>query len=336
MRSCRWLIATGPAAAMGPQFLPASSVIGIARALADLGQPAAILAIDPQGDPALVDRQVSDGVPVFSSPLPVSTLPALRAALGYPRLLCLPNLLAAYGLMKTRGLMLSAWLGEDDLALLANGRLPEEACFFADSAYVAGAAAGLTQQPVSLLVPPLVRVATDSLPTRQSRCVAVIGARPADGIEMVLRLAAARRDLKVIIAEWPVLDDDSRGRFFATAMACGNVDWRRPADPSALVAILAESCLVLAPVMLPIGHRDWIAQARRLGRPLLGSHHVAACDAAEASDRILAADAPLGDWLGALDHLLVKDIGQARAKRPEKDVIATDIAGRLLVPQLRR
>jgi len=332
---CRWLIATGPAAPTGPQFLPASSVIALARTLTELGQAAAILTIDPAADPALVGREMSDGIAVFSSALPVSSLPALRAALGYPRVLCLPNLLAAYGLKKTRGLALSAWLGEDDLAVLAGGRLPEETGFLADSAYVAAAAAGLTQQPVSLLVPPLVRVATDALPAPRPDCVAVIGARPVDGIELVLRMAAARRDLKIIIAEWPVLGDDDRGRFFASAMSCGNIDWRRPTSPAALVAILAEARIVLAPAMLPVGHRDWVSQACRLGRPLLRSHHIALSDSADGIDRIVAAHAPLSDWLDELDRLLAGSADTAQACRPEMDVTAAQAAARLLALHLR-
>jgi hypothetical protein len=341
VEECDWLLATGEAAQRGPQFLAASSILAIARALADLGQRAAILAVDPNQDPALVARDSNEGVPIFFTSRPAATLPALRVAIGCPRVLCLPNQLDTYDLTRTEDLPLTVWLGEDDLASLAVRRLPGRPCLLADSATVARAAARLTRQPVPILTPPLTQ--TDIVaPPASAAGIAVIGARPQDGIELVLQLAAQRRDLRFIIAEWPILEDESRAALFASALASGNIDWRRPANPSALAAIVAEAALVLAPAMRPTGHRDWLMQAARLGRPVLrsdlvdgtglGDHPGAGDDPGTKARQAVPADASVTVWLQALETSLIDAAAGLLPPMPHpaEPVSAVDTAAGLL------
>ena len=340
--AAQWLIAAGPLTQSGPQFISASSCLALARALADLGHRSAILAIDPQVDPARVEHETSDGIPVFFSALPASTLPALRIAIGQPRVLVLPNLLTAYGATRTYGLDLTAWLGEDDLASLADRPLPDHPLLLADSPAVAATAARLTQQPVPVLTPPLTEISSISEPDRRVRptgapVIAVIGARPVDGIDLVLRLALQRRDLRFVVIEWPQIDDDSRIRLFEVAASCGNIDWRRPASPAALVESLTEATVILAPAMQPVGHRDWQARAGRLGKPVLRSHFISEGFAGGLfgnTEQSVSADAPIAVWQGALEKLLsVAASGgeQGQRERPSSGgQTAGETAARLL------
>jgi hypothetical protein len=338
----RWLIAAGPLTQGGPQFISASSCLALARALTDLGHQSAILAIDSQIDPARVEREASDGIPVFFSALPVSTLPALRIAIGQPRVLVLPNLLTAYGATRTYGLALTAWLGEEDLASLAERRLPDHPLLLADSPAVAATAARLTQQAVPVLTPPLTAVPDFSGPDRAIRpaasaIIAAIGARPVDGIDLVLRLALQRRDLRFIIIEWPQIDESSRARLFEAAAGCGNIDWRRPASPATLVESLVEASVILAPAMQPVGHRDWHAQACRLGKPVLRSHFISDCFAGELfgnAEQSVSADATIAVWQGALEKLLSVAAGggeqEQRVRPSSSEHTAGETAARLL------
>ncbi|TXH35126.1 MAG: hypothetical protein E6Q98_16430 [Rhodospirillaceae bacterium] len=340
--SVDWLIATGSRTQSGPQFIAASSSLALARALTDLGHKSAILAIDRQADPARVEREISDGIPVFFSALPASTLPALRIAIGQPRVLVLPNLLTAYGATRTYGLDLTAWLGEDDLACLAERHLPDDPLLLADSPAVAATAARLTQQAVPVLTPPLTEIPGLSGPDRRIRpaasaVVAVIGARPVDGIDLVLCLALQRRDLRFIVVEWPQIDEGSRARLFEAAASCGNIDWRRPASPAALVESLMEATVILAPAMQPVGHRDWQAQAGRLGKPVLRSHFSGEHFIGELfgnAEQSVSADATIADWQGALEKILAMAASggeQVRRTRPSSgEHAAGETAAQLL------
>lgn len=335
--SVHWLIAAGPLTQGGPQFVPPSSSLALARALTDLGHPSAILAIDPRTDPARVERETSNGIPVFFSALPVSTLPALRVAIGQPRVLVLPNLLTAYGATTTHGLDLTAWLGEEDLAPLAERPLPDRPLLLADSPHVATVAARLTQQLVPVLTPPLTAVSRSPKPelpigSTAPSVIAVIGARPVDGIDLALRLAMRRQDLRFIIIEWPLIHDDRRTRLFGMAARCGNIDWRRPASPAALAEILMEATAILAPAMQPVGHRDWQAQAGRLGKPLLHSHFLAGLF--DDTEQSVSADAPIADWLGALEKILSVATsgaeGSRRARPSPMELTPGETAAQLL------
>ncbi len=318
-----WLLAAGEAVQHGPQFLAASTILAIAQALTDLGHRAAILASDPGHDPMLVGRETIDRetigretmsgeaageVTVFRSARPAATLPALQVALGGPQVLCLPNQLEAHGLTRTPGLPLVAWLGEDDLPHLAMRRLPGRPVLLADSRPVAKVTETLTQQQVPVLTPPLTQTGIDCASVASAGgtppSIATIGARPRDGIELVLQLAALRRDLRFIICEWPLLEDDVRATLFAAAHASGNVDWRRPANPSALTTVLAEADLILAPAAQLTGHRDWLMQAARLGRPVLRSDLIETGGAIAQNEHIVPAGAPVAAWLEALQRPL--------------------------------
>lgn len=296
------LIASGTAVPTGPQFLASSTVLALAKAIAARGRKAAILVVDPALDPALVRREESDGVAIFHTAQPVSSLPALAAALGQPRILLLPNQLARYRLLQTPGLDAVLWLGEDDLVPLGQQALTLPAQLWADSDYVTAAAQTLTQKPVASVAPP-----SGPPPARtiipQAGSLAVVGARPRDGIALTLALANLCRDRRFIVIEWPYLDDTERQHFFARAAGCGNIDWRRPDGPAALLAAALEAAIILAPVQQPIGHRDWIRQCRQAGRLFLASHLGALPQLIGGQGRILPATAPAMHWLEAFEAL---------------------------------
>lgn len=297
------LIATGSEILAGPQYLATSTILALAKTLAARGQRAAILAIDPALDPALVARDSSDGIHVYRTSQPVSTLPALSLALGQPRILVLPNQLAAYDLIQTPGLDVTAWLGEDDLEVLAEQAASVPLTLWADSRYVAMMAHRLTQQEVVAVAPPIGPGADAAIRLPDTNCIAAIGARPRDGIALTLALAKERRDLRFVIVEWPHLPKRQRQQIFEQAASCGNIDWRRPDGPSSLISALAEARIILAPAMQPIGHRDWICQMRRLGRCFLGSDLGALPDLIVAPGAVLPADATPSTWLQQIDRL---------------------------------
>jgi hypothetical protein len=301
------LIVTGEAAPLGPQYLASSTVLTLAKTCAATGSKTAILAIDPALDPALVDRDLQDDITIFRSSQPVSTLSALSYALGGPRILILPNQLAAYRPLQTPGLDPVIWLGEDDLAQLGQHSLAAPLRFWADSDYVATSATGLLQLPATTVLPPPGPVGTakggsDTVFARPN-CVAVVGARPRDGIALVLALAEQRSDLRFIVVDWPYLVETERQHVFARAAQSGNIDWRRPDSPASLIGALLEAAVILAPVQQPIGHRDWILQCRHAGRHLLVSDLGALPGLVGAADRLLAPTAPPACWLQALDQL---------------------------------
>lgn len=301
-RQIDYLIASGTAVPAGPQYLAGSTILGLAKAIVARGARPAILVIDPALDPALVARDDSDGIAVFRTSQPVSSLPALTLALGGPRLLMLPNQLAAYDLLRQPGLDGIAWLGEDDLANLGL-RLPAAPIrFWGDSAYVAETAAAMLQQPVAAGPPPAGPGTTATIAARPN-CIAVMGARPCDGIALTLTLAEMRRDLRFILIEWPRLAETERQALFGRAARCGNIDWRRPDNPAGLLEAMLEAAAVLVPVQQPIGHRDWIHHCRRLGRPLLGSDLGALPALIGPAGTTLPPTAPPARWMELLDQL---------------------------------
>lgn len=302
------LIAAGSESLVGPQYLAASTILALAKSIAVQGRKTAILVIDPDLDPGLVTRDESNGISIYRSARPVSTLPALSAALGRPRILVLPNQLLAYGILHTPGLDATIWLGEDDLERLGDRLLDRSIStsirFWADSGFVAAVARRLIQHPVEVMAPPLGPVhGQASLPSPDPACIAVVGARPRDGIALTLSLAGQRKDLRFLVLDWPYLRADARRQFFARAADCGNIDWRRPEGPAALLAALAEAGVILVPAMQPIGHRDWICQMRLAGRSLLGSDLGALPDLIGQHDRILPAATSSDLWQPHLDRL---------------------------------
>jgi hypothetical protein len=276
----------------------------LAKALAARDRKTAILVIDPALDPGLVTRDDSDGIVIYRSARPISTLPALSVALGRPRILILPNQLAAYDVLQTPGLDATVWLGEDDLRPLGERWMSAPHHLWADSRYVADIAGHLTQRPVEIMPPPWGPALDQAaLPATDPTCVAVVGARPRDGIALTLALAGQRRDLRFIVADWPRLTTTARQQFFALAASCGNIDWRRPDGPTALLAAVAEAGVILVPAMEPIGHRDWICQMRLADRCLLGTDVGALPDLVGNPDRLLPATTPAAIWLQHLDQL---------------------------------
>jgi hypothetical protein len=296
------LLATGSEVLAGPQFLAPSTILALALHLVSRGQRTAILVIDPALDPALVSREESDGVIIYRSAEPISTLPALSLALGGPRILLLPNHLASYDPLQVPALDLVAWLGEDDLAFLADRGVTAPIRFWADSRYVAGIAGGLLQA-VRPMAPPAGPRSSAIAPSPDPTSIAVVGARPRDGIALTLALARRRRDLRFVIVEWPRLSPGQRRQVFALAQDCGNIDWRRPDGPGDLLAALATAQVILVPAQRPIGHRDWIRQMQGLGRHLLVSDQGALPDLIAVPDCILPATAAPDIWLRHLDPL---------------------------------
>jgi hypothetical protein len=321
------LIATGSEILAGPQFLATSTILTLAKALTVRGQRTAILVIDPARDPALVGRDASEDIAIYQTSQPVSTLPALSLALGGPRILVLPNQLAAYDLLQTPGLDVTAWLGEDDLAVLAAQTAAAPLTLWADSRYVASVAQRLTQRTVEAVAPPLGPSIDATTIIADSKCVAAMGARPRDGIALTLALAKARRDLRFVIVEWPHLAKRQRQQIFAQAASCGNIDWRRPNGPGDLLSALAAAKIILVPAMQPIGHRDWICQMRRLGRRLLGSDLGALPDLIAGQGSVLPADAVPADWLQQLERL--RDAGALQSP-DDNTATAGEIADKLL------
>jgi hypothetical protein len=305
------LIVTGTAVPPGPQYLASSTALALAEKLAQAGSKTAILVVDPGLDPALVTREAQDGITIFRSSQPVSTLPALSLALGGPRVLILPNQLAAYQLLQTPGLDAVVWLGEDDLTALGRQSRTAALRFWADSDYVATAAASLLLQPVTPVIPPS-GPSLDSGKINdirpQPHCVAAIGARPRDGIALILAMAEQRRDLRFILVDWPYLTESERRHVFARAAICGNIDWRRPEGPAALIGALLEAAVILVPTQQPIGHRDWILHCRRAGRLLLGSDLGALPALIGAGGRLLAPVAPPELWLEQIDALRLRPV----------------------------
>jgi hypothetical protein len=298
------LIAAGTEDLAGPQYLASSTVFALAKAMTAQGCKTGILVIDPDLDPSHVSRDENEDVVIYRSAKPVSTLPALSAALGRPRLLILPNQLDAYAILQTPGLDATIWLGEDDLTLLGNRWMSAPHRLWADSAYVAAVAQRLTQSAVEIISPPLGPTAgPGSLPSPKINCLAVVGARPRDGLALVLSLAKQRSDLHVIVVDWPRLTATARQAFFTRAADCGNIDWRRPDGPAALLNAVAEAGVILIPAMEPIGHRDWICQMRLAGRCLLGSDLGAVPALIGNRQQILPASAPPDLWLQHLDRL---------------------------------
>ncbi|HVJ40765.1 MAG TPA: hypothetical protein VM639_04680 [Dongiaceae bacterium] len=301
-RQIDYLIASGPAVPGGPQYLASSTILALAKGIGARGSRAAILVIDPTLDPGAVARGDSEGVAVFRTSQPVSTLPALSLALGGPRILVLPNQLAAYDLLRLPGLDALAWLGEDDLAPLGRQLPVAPMQYWGDSGYVADLAGALLQQPVAPVAPPSGPASVAAIASRPDT-IAVMGARPRDGIALTLALAAARRDLRFIVIDWPRLGETERQDFFARAARCGNIDWRRPDGPAALLEGLLEAAVILVPAQQPIGHRDWVDHCRRCGRHLLGSDLGALPALIGADGETLPPTAPPARWLERLDHL---------------------------------
>jgi hypothetical protein len=298
------LIAAGTEDLAGPQYLASSTVFALAKAMTAQGRKTGILVIDADLDPSHVSRDESADIVIYRSAKPVSTLPALSAALGQPRLLLLPNQLEAYAILQTPGLDATIWLGEDDLALLGDRWMSAPHRLWADSAYVAAVAKRLTQCPVQVVAPPLGPAAGQgSLPSPKANCLAVVGARPRDGLALTLSLAKRRSDLHVIVVDWPRLSATARQAFFTRAADCGNIDWRRPDGPAALLTAVAEAGVILVPAMEPIGHRDWICQMRLAGRSFLGSDLGAVPDLLGNRQRILPASSSPDLWLQHLDRL---------------------------------
>lgn len=298
------LIAGGTENPAGPQHLTASTILALAQRLTARGCRTAILTIDRDIDPALVARDSSDGIDIYRSAQPRSTLPALSFALGQPRLLILPHQLATYDVLQTPGLEATWWLGEDDLGVLAEHWLQTAPRLWADSDHVAAVASRLTGRAIEAVMPPLGSSPDHaSLPAGDSACIAVVGARPRDGIALTLSLARLRPDLRFLVIDWPRLTPKERHQFFAQAADCGNIDWRRPDGPAALIAALTEARVILVPAMEPIGHRDWICQMRRAGRHMLGSDLGAVPSLIGDADRILPAGAPAETWLREIDRL---------------------------------
>ncbi len=302
-REIDYLIATGTEDLTGPQFLATTTILDLATSLSARKQRTAILVVDPALDPALVTREDSDGIAIYRSAQPISTLPALSLALGQPRILVLPNQLAAYDLLQTPGLDVVAWLGEDDLAALNDRGVTVPLTFWADSTYVGEIARRLTQRPVEIVPPPLGPGVGSTMVRPDINCVAMVGARPRDGIALILNLARRRRDLRFIIVEWPHLSSRQRQQLFVLAAGCGNIDWRRPDGPASLIAALSEAGVILVPAMQPIGHRDWICQMQQLGRPFLASDLGALPDLISTQEQLLSAGAGADDWLQRLDLL---------------------------------
>jgi len=329
------LIAAGTAVPQGPQYLASSTVLAVAKALAAAGSKTAILVLDPALDPASVTRESQDGITIFLSSQPVSTLPALRYAMGGPRILVLPNQLATYRLLQTPGLDAVIWLGEDDLAQLGQQSLVAALHFWADSDYVAAMAASLLQLPVTAVTPPPGPAIADNSGNgtiiAQPNCVAAVGARPRDGIALTLALAERRRDLRFIVVDWPYLAETERQHVFARAARCGNIDWRRPDSPAALIAALLEAAVILVPAQQPIGHRDWIGHCRRAGRPLLGSDLGALPALIGAGGRLLAPTATPALWLEQLDALRQQPAASVAGAHIPAGSFA-DIVGRLMPP----
>ena len=302
------LVAAGTEELAGPQYLAASTILALAKTMAAQDGRAAILVIDPALDPGVVTRDDSDGIDIYRTARPQSTLPALSAALSRPRILVLPNQLGAYDILQTPGLDATIWLGEDDLSLLGDQLLNQGVSaasrFWADSGYVAQAAQRLLQQPVEAIPPPLgPTVDRQSLPSPDPARIAVVGARPRDGIALTLSLASRRKELRFLVLDWPYLKADARQQFFARAAECGNIDWRRPERPATLLTAIAEAGVILVPAMEATGHRDWICQMRLAGRSLLGSDLGALPALIGEPDRILPASAPPDRWLERLDRL---------------------------------
>lgn len=324
------LIAAGNEVLTGPQYIAASGILALAKALVARGRRTAILLTDRDVDPALVPRDSSEGIDIYRSSQSPSTLPSLNFALGQPRLLVLPNQLADYDILQTPGISATLWLGEDDLAVLGDRWLAMPFRLWADSSYVAGRAGQLTRRQVAAVTPPLPPApALAELHAPDARCVAVVGARPSDGIALTVSLARQRRDLRFMVIDWPRLTATERQHFFAQAAACGNIDWRRPDGPVALLAALAEAGVILVPALQPIGDRAWIRHLRLAGRALLGSDRGAVPALIGAADRILPAAAPDELWLQQIDRLRHLPV-TSTAAAPDSASASEAIAARFL------
>jgi len=298
------LIAAGNEVLTGPQYFAASSILALAKALVARGQRTSILLTDNTVDTALVTRDSSDGIDIYRSSHTLSSLPSLNLALGQPRLLVLPNQLADYDILRTPGFTATLWLGEDDLAVLGDHSLAVPMRLWADSDHVADRAGQLTQLAVETVTPPLgPSPALADLRVPDASCVAVVGARPRDGIALTLALARQRKDLRFMVIDWPRLTATERQQFFARAADSGNIDWRRPDGPVAMIAALAEAGVILVPALQPIGDRAWIRQMRLAGRSLLGSDVGAVPALIGDADCILPASAPADLWWRQIDRL---------------------------------
>jgi len=319
------LIATGTANLAGPQYLTTSIILTLAKNLVAWGRKTAILVIDPSVDPALVARDESEGITIFRTAEPVSTLPALSFGLGRPRILLLPNHLADYNLLQTPGLDITIWLGEDDLAPLAARWVTAPVRLWAESQHVADHAARLLQRAVPYLPPPVAPPRGLNHAESDRNAVAVVGARPCDGIALTLALARERQDLRFIVIDWPRLDEAERQQFFALAAAAGNIDWRRPDNPGALLTALAGARVLMIPAMVPIGHRDWIHQMRQAGWPLLGSDLGAIPALIGDQGQVLPPGAPPALWLQQIDRLRRATVIANPGPSSSFDVITTHL-----------
>jgi glycosyltransferase involved in cell wall biosynthesis len=152
-----------------------------------------------------------------------------------------------------------------------------------------------------LVIPDLYRTETD-----RSRVV-YVNPNPMKGIDLVLRLAAARPDVPFDVVESWTLPDSMVAGARACAARLKNVRWLRARED--MRRIYRHARLVLMPS--GVGHPEWreswgrvASEAQLSGIPVLASNSGGLPETVGPGGIVVDTEAPFEEWLSALSELL--------------------------------
>lgn len=171
-------------------------------------------------------------------------------------------------------------------------------------------------------VPSVIDVNRYATETSRER-VLFIGFHPYKGIEIAFRLAQHRPAIPFSFVEsWP-LNEAWRNHYRTRANEAGNIECSRPIQD--IRRFYAKTRVLLAPSVWEEASGRVVTEAQVSGIPVLASNRGGLPDAVGPGGRVIDLDAPLDDWLAALD-LMWEDEGEyarlserarRHARRPE-------------------
>ncbi len=150
------------------------------------------------------------------------------------------------------------------------------------------------------VLPSVIRLA-DYVTESSRRRALFVGSSPLKGIEIAFRLAASRPRIPFDFVEsWPI-PDATRDHYSARCREAGNIEWHLPV--SYMRPIYAEARLLVVPSVCEESYARVVAEAQASGIPVLASDRGGLSQAVGAGGILIAAHAPDGDWLAALDRM---------------------------------
>lgn len=307
------------------------AVFDLMRALAARDVEPALLCRDPQASGVQVRSHDALGFPVFRASEPAAAAPALAVAGEVDALVLLEGgdgaLVGACGGL---ALPVLVWLTRP-LTARPPAALPPTLRLLADGPAVAAAATGWFGRTPAILALPAPRLSVVS--SREHALL--LDPTPAGGIEIAFALAAARPQVRFVVAETEPLSAGWREACFARAARCGNIDWR---SAGSLPAGLASARVLLAPAMAPDADPWPLRAAQAAGVPALATRHGALPDALGDAGSLVAPDASTETWLAAFDALWRDAARYAPACARQAAVTADAVAAHLLeqLAMLRR